>query len=157
MSDLDFLLESETAPADRPGLAWFAQAAGVFGASVCAAGTLFALALTGGWATFDGGAARAAASDLQNGQYYQEQWLNHETGRPFTEQIDAISSDFAALPARDEGYEDIGWSEPLEGEAPAMSPHYGPVALTDDTPLVLEPQEKPSEPDELLVPIHRKA
>src|SRR5262245_39157620 len=88
MTDLDFPYESETTP-DRPGLAWYAQAAGVFSATCASVGALFVIALTGGWATFDGGAvSQAAASDLQDGQYYQEQWLNPDTGRPYSEQVD---------------------------------------------------------------------
>lgn len=130
MHDLDFLPESETAPPDRPGFAWFAQAAGVFSASVCAVGALFALALTGGWATFDGGPTQSAASDLQPGQYYQEQWLNPDTGRPYAEQIDEVSIDYAELPA---GEDDSGWAEPLEGEPPARGgPAFDPVGFSQE-------------------------
>ncbi len=133
LSDLDC---EEPAVPQRPSLAWYAQAAGVFGATTCVIAGVFVIALTGGWATFDSGAAASPRGDLRDGQFYEQRWVNPHTGMPYAAQVDEVSTDYAAL--NDRG-EDLGLTEDLAGAEPADAPErYIEMSDPSDAPLDYE-------------------
>lgn len=119
---------------ERPSPTWFAQAAASFAATAGAIGFVFAIALTGGWATFEFGAPpqppREIVADLRDGQFYQEQWIDPETGAPFAAQVDEVSVDYAMADYDAGLYEDIAWEpEPLAGGPAPYTPAPGDVIV----------------------------
>jgi hypothetical protein len=116
-----------------PPLRWFAQCAGAFAAVALVGGLLIA---PGGLVERIGGFAPASAlslprADLEGGQFYNQDWVNPDTGMPYADQVDAQSSDYAsAEPAL---YYDDGSDEPLEGEVSRVSrTHFESAAIGED-------------------------
>lgn len=111
---MDELQRADEPKNKRPSLLWFGQTIGAFtGASVLGF-SLLAFGVTGGVDL--GGAARRSDAragqnqnpwaqlarwdaDLQDGQFYREHWLNPETSRPYSDDIDAQSVSYASADA----------------------------------------------------------
>ncbi|MET0181922.1 MAG: hypothetical protein ABW199_03450 [Caulobacterales bacterium] len=93
---------------------WFAQAAGSFAAAGFIGMSLLAFVVTGGFGSADARylpetPAASQESDLEDGQFYREQWLDPETAQPYSDEIDAQRVSFAnAEPAREAPVVDTG-------------------------------------------------